>query len=293
MTQWNTVHLIFCEGPHDAAFLNLILKTKLTLTTLKLQISQLPYPISNIFKKAFEARSAEDFRLDLARKFFLPDYLLTKENILVLIFNYGGSNRKNSMEPFLDGFFALKSTTAFSSGNNNPHVPEYKYAIFADADAGGRVKACQDISNDFINVGDTPWLNTNWSPCSVSRAQTQDTDMGPVASYIWSRIGQDTGTLEDIVLSCVSDTDGLNRTFDFIDNRFEWQPQPQATPSQVCSITAKRLKAAFCIEGQRKKPGGSLGVVLDQANLIDEAALDTSQEANDCTLFLRSWLGIQ
>ncbi|MFQ2767187.1 hypothetical protein ACK3ZB_10675 [Aeromonas caviae] len=290
MAQWNNVHLMFCEGPHDAAFLKLIIKTMLGFNSVPLKLSDLPYPLNDIFKKSFEVRAAEDFRLDLAKKFFLPEYLLCHGNSLVLIFNYGGANRQRSMEPFLDKVFTLRSVTAFSKNAEPVSHPNYKYMIFADADADGRENARSKISHDLSLIDGVKWLADEWTACINTKAATQETDVGPTAAYIWSKWEEDTGTLEDIVYSCVSNTVGLEQTLAFIDDRFEWEPVEGATPSQVCASTAKRLKAALCVEGQRKKPGGSLGVVLDQAGLIDARTIETSREAQDCVLFLRGWL---
>lgn len=90
MASFSEVFLFFCEGPHDSAFLSLLLRKALGVDRQNLVVSDLPYPFSNIIKKSMESRAAEDLRLDLAKKFFLPDFVHARGEKLILIFNSGG-----------------------------------------------------------------------------------------------------------------------------------------------------------------------------------------------------------
>lgn len=290
MPQWTTAHLIFCEGPHDAALLSYLLKKELSFKQKNLKISELPYPLGHVLKKGFLTRAAEDFRLDLAKKFFLPDYVLELETTLVLVFCYGGSNRKKSMEPFLDAVFTLLSTTGFSNLEKTPDRPEYTYTIFADADARGETSARNLISSDFANIEGTAWLSATWQPIEGSKGASQATQFGPTAAYVWRKSTEDKGTLEDLVLECLDGNDNLRKTLEYLDSRFDWSPPAGATAEQVCKHAANRLKAAFCVEGQRDKPGGSLAVILGQSELISTGNLESSAAVQDCLNFLTRWL---
>jgi hypothetical protein len=282
---------MFCEGPHDAAFLNRLLKTLLGFQPVLCKPSELPYPIGDVLKQSFKTRAAEDLRLDLAKKFFLPDYTLERElereRVLVLVFNYGGSNRARTMPEFLEDVFTLLQATAFSGGSQIP----LSYAVFADADVAGTVGARNKISTDLRAIGSQPWLTPEWTEMEgIPTAAQQDTEQGRAAAYIWRCRDTDQGTLEDIVLECLSGQGRIDETLAFVDARFDWTPPPKATPEEVCALAAKRLKATFCVEGQRKKPGGSLAVVLDQAELLTAERLTASASVKDCVAFLRGWL---
>ena len=293
MSQWSSVHLMFCEGPHDAAFLNRLLKTQLGFTKVDLKLSELPYPISNVLQQSFKTRAAEDLRLDLAKKFFLPDYLVARDAMLVMVFNYGGSNRQASMSPFLENVFLLLSEAAFSGAGQSANPPRFSYTIFADADVLGLVGARNQVKADLATIGGTAWLNCTWTDLEGTGAVTQVSAFGPTAAYIWKKWTEDNGTLEDIVLECLSGDAGLQQTLEFLDARFSWNPRADATREEMCATAAKRLKAAFCVEGQRKKPGGSLGVVLDQANLLKSEVMEKSAAVQDCLAFLRVWLALR
>ncbi|WP_131931101.1 hypothetical protein [Burkholderia sp. SRS-25] len=291
MAQWFRAHLMFCEGPHDAAFLNKLLKTQLSFKKVELKLSELPYPISNVLQQSFKTRAADDLRLDLAKKFFLPDYILGRDEVLVMIFNYGGSNRKANMSPFLEKVFALLDTpTTFVRAGQSANRAILSYIVFADADARGLIGARHDISADLAMIGDSQWLSNSWQAIPDTTAVMQDSPFGTTAAYIWKKSAEDSGTLEDVVHECRSGHAGLNQTLDFLDARFSWSPPADATPEQSCAIAAKRLKAAFCVEGQREKPGMSLGVVLDQTDLLEQEGVTGSPAVQDCLAFLGAWL---
>lgn len=289
MARWLNVHLMFCEGPHDAAFLTRLLKKSLDFEKIQLKISELPYPLANVLKSSFEARAADDLRLDLAKKFFLPDFTLAKDSCLVLIFNYGGSNRPTSIPPFLAKFFPLLKTSPFSKDSTPVEFPSYKYSIFADADSTGAAAALASISEELKLIDEEPWLSEEWIALNGSKGMMQITSVGSASAYVWARWDADEGTLEDVVLECISDTDGLQKAQVYLDDRFDWTPPANALPEAICATAAKRLKATFCLEGQRKKPGGSLGVILDQTDLLDPEAIGRSRAAQDCVAFLRGW----
>ncbi|MGU7783073.1 hypothetical protein [Burkholderia sp. PU8-34] len=290
MTQWSNAHLMFCEGPHDAAFLNRMLKTQLGFSKAELKLSELPYPISNVLQQSFKIRVADDLRLDLAKKFFLPDYLLKCEDTLVMIFNYGGSNRKANMSPFLENVFALLNAPTFASAGQSASRPRLTYVLFADADARGLIGARAEVSADLATIGGSTWLTNDWRNFQDTAAVMQDSAFGPTAAYIWKKWAEDNGTLEDVVHECRSGHAGLQQTLEFLDARFSWAPAAGASPEQVCAMSAKRLKAAFCVEGQREKPGMSLGVVLDQTGLLEHEAIGGSATVRDFLAFLRTWL---
>lgn len=291
MPQWSTAHLMFCEGPHDAAFVNHLLKRELGFKQQQLKLSELPNPIADVLKRSFQHRAAEDLRLDLAKKFFLPEYVLARDTTLILVFSYGGSNRKASMQPFLEAVFTLLAVTSFSGSGQAAERPAYAYAVFADADARGESSTRRVISDEFAKVGEADWLSsTAWITVKATKAASQLTSFGPAAAYVWRKSKEDGGTLEDLVLECLDGDANLQKTLEHLDSRFNWSPPAGSTAERVCSHSAARLKAAFCVEGQRQKPGGSLAVILGQSDLLDTDELKRSAAVQDCLAFLNEWL---
>lgn len=84
--------LVFCEGSHDIAFVQQVLKLCLGFHFVKWKFSEYPSPFNSLFKKSVQDHAAGDLSLDMAHKFFLPDSVLQKSEHLVLLFNSGDSS---------------------------------------------------------------------------------------------------------------------------------------------------------------------------------------------------------
>jgi len=227
----------------------------------------------------------QDVAFMRARKFFLPDHLLQRDHTLVMLFNYGGSNRKTSVLPFLDKLvFLLRDGNAFGI------APMVRYLFMADADTQGATAVRRQLALEFGLVADQSWLSDAWLALPDTRGFQHDGRSADVAAYVWQKWGQDTGTLEDMVYECWTAHDALNAALIFLDQQFVWGLDPTETPEHVCAEYAKRLKAGFCIAGQRVKPGASLNVILDQGKLISKNALSDSRSVADLSQFLSLWL---
>lgn len=280
MAEFDCMHLMFCEGPHDAAFVGKLLVEVLAFKKIKINLTQIPDPVGAVLMQGMKTRAAEDLRLDLAKKFLLPDYCLRRERILVLIFNYGGGSRPKSVPILLEPVFSLLSEPYFSL-----MVP-LKYVIYADADALGSSSARQAISSDLARIGEYAWLSNDWGRMpGVDCAAEQESEFGRVAACIWRALDKDVGTLEDIILECLAEDSSFARSRQFADSHFSW-------PDLSVPVAAKRAKAAICIEGQGKKPGSSMAVVIDQSGILSRERLLASRSVQEHVKFLQAWLGI-
>lgn len=281
MAEYDQMHLMFCEGPHDAAFVGRLLTKILDFKKMQLNLNRIPYPIGSVLVQSMKTRAAEDLRLDLAKKFFLPDYCLSLDRVLVFIFNYGGANRPQSIPSFLKPVFDLLQEPWFSK---TPVAP-LSYVIFADADEAGSDAARRSISSDLGVIGEHAWLNHDWNRFSeFDHAAEQETRFGRVAACIWRARDKDAGTLEDILLDCLVDDSSFDKSRQFADSHFSW-------PGLSVANTAKRAKAAICIEGQGEKPGSSMAVMIDQSKMLSHERLISSASAQSYVGFLKKWLG--
>lgn len=77
--------LVFCEGSHDVAFVQQVLKLCLGFQKVKWKFREYPSPFNSLFKKSVQDHAAGDLTLDMAHKFFLPDSVLQKSEHLVLL----------------------------------------------------------------------------------------------------------------------------------------------------------------------------------------------------------------
>lgn len=270
--------LIFCEGPHDAAFTRLTFEKIFNYQRKTLCFSEFPYPFNAIFKKSVQDHVADDLRLDMARKFFLPDHVLKKDNKLLLIFNYGGSNRKASVTPFLERLLVLHRSGQAFSGNSK--ATEINFLFMADADSIGSQRALAQISSDFSSISEAPWITDEWQKTNNTDGYSQGTNTN-IYAYIWKHSAHDSGTLENLIEECID----LAPFLAAVDTHFQWDivnpDRKRATAEQ-----AKRTKAALSLMGQRSKPGSSMSVIVDQGGLLTAERLVSSQAVRALINFL-------
>lgn len=278
--------LIFCEGPHDAAFVQLVLKSILEYKQESYKFSEFPFPFSSLFGKTVQDYVAEDLRLDMARKFFLPDHVLRKGQKLALIFNYGGSNRKEAITPFLRRLFTLQEDGNAFGGEK--FVEKVSYLFMADADDSGLEVAMRQISRDFAVIDDVPWLSDDWvlMADTFGAKQRGNSDIG---AYVWRHYSDDSGTLECLIEECLEPAGELKPFLEIADINFEWNCS-DGSPKTAVAERAKRLKAAISIMGQRKKPGGSMSVVLGQGKFLNSENLTKSSSVQSLLSFMQPWV---
>jgi hypothetical protein len=56
--------LVFCEGPHDAAFVRMVFKKILGFRIARLKFSEMPSPFNALFSTAVQNHAARDMSLD-------------------------------------------------------------------------------------------------------------------------------------------------------------------------------------------------------------------------------------
>lgn len=261
--------LVFCEGSHDVAFVQQIFKLCLGFKTVEWKFSEYPAPFQDLFKTSVQNHAAKDLSLDMARKFFLPDCVLKKEDYLVLIFNAGGSEQTDKVKLLLKNFLALLAQSAIFPNDATAIVSEAYYLFLYDADYIGTTALFNKIKHDFSSIEDEPrWSFSDWN-------FLDNNPLGAIAenkaAYIWCTNLQN-GTLEDIILP-MFETDQekiIKKATDFIDSDiFVWETNNSNLKHQVAEI-AKRKKAIMTCAGQRKKTGGSMNVIISQSKLISK-----------------------
>ncbi|WP_281688253.1 hypothetical protein [Pseudomonas citronellolis] len=270
--------LIFCEGPHDAAFTRLTLEKAFSYRRQTLCFSEFPYPFSALFRKSVQDHVADDLRLDMARKFFLPDHVLRKDNKLVLIFNYGGSKRKVSITPFLEKLLILHRSGQAFSGTSK--ATDIKYLFMADADSIGSQRTLNKIASEFAIISEYPWITEPWTRFNDTDGYSQGTDKN-IYAYIWKHSNHDRGTLENLIEECVD----LAPFLAVVDEHFQWNVD-SAEAERASAEQAKRTKAAVSLMGQRVKPGSSMSVIVDQGGFLDTDNLESSQSVRALIRFL-------
>lgn len=105
-----------------------------------------------------------------------------------------------------------------------------------------------------------------------------------VGVYVFSK-SNSPGTLEDILIPMFesAQSDLVKETKKFIDSTFSWKIKQDNAEKKIAEI-AKRKKAIMTTIGQRKKPGSSMNVIVDQGKLISK---EIFTQNNDVKLFVK------
>ena len=88
------VLLVFSEGPHDVAFIKLVLELCCNIKHISsAKISDFPAPLNAIFSQLLKNHAMGDLSLDMAHKFMLPNYVFKTDTHCIMLFNTGGMNK--------------------------------------------------------------------------------------------------------------------------------------------------------------------------------------------------------
>jgi hypothetical protein len=284
------VLLVFCEGPHDVAFCRLIFKycfdnfVDLSSEKRGWKFSEYPAPFNDLFKASMENHAAQDMSLDMAHKFFLPDKTLYNENrkLLVLLFNTGGKTKTDNPKDFLKDFLPLFEDRESFSDDAKTIVNDCNYLFLYDRDHKQPSDVFSWCKNEFAQIGDDIFLEENFIIDDGNNLAASCMEK-TVGVYVFSK-SNSLGTLEDILLPMLesAQSDLVNEAEKFIDSAFTWKTEQDNIENSIAEI-AKRKKAIITTMGQRKKPGSSMNVVIDQGKLISK---DIFTQNKDVKLFV-------
>lgn len=255
--------LIFCEGDHDVVLIRMLLKDHLGFSEEKWCFSQFPAPFNNFFPARMKNHAATDLELGLAHDFFLPNYVLSRGDQIIMLFKTGGDRKTEMLKQFLTHLTKLmtKGSMFPSAGDQaaTAIIKNISYLFVYDADEHGPIAIRNRAWEDFQNIGGTDWLTVPWevAPDNPLAAQSQNKSI-----YVWSANGN-TGTIEDLFYPAfaLEQREFIEKSAEFAEDMFG-----QAEPG--IAALAKRKKATMTIAGQGKKPGLGLHLILKESKLI-------------------------
>ncbi|WP_133511537.1 DUF3226 domain-containing protein [Candidatus Thiosymbion oneisti] len=289
MTRKVKALLVFCEGPHDVAFVRRVLKHCLGFTKVEWKFSEFPAPFNSLFKTNVERHAAQDLSLDMAHKFFLPDRVLRREDVIALVFNSGGKTKRQTIVDFLSGFLSLFEHAAVFPDRADAIVTQARFLFLYDADDLGVEKIREDVKADFGSIDDKPWLVDGWQ---IDAADPAGAIAGDKALYVWSgKSGQ--GTLEDILMPVLrkSEPKLSAHAESQLETLFTWETEHERRTRSIAERT-KKHKATITLAGQREKPGMSMSVILDQTQVLKDDILAMDTRVASFARYLASFIDV-
>lgn len=283
--------LIFCEGSHDTAFVRMVLKKLLGYQVVKLKFSEMPSPFNSLFETTVKSHAAQDMSLDMAHKFFLPDTILRQEDSMVFIYNSGGKTQYEKVRALLSTYMPLFEQAKIFPQKAKKIVQSVKYLFLYDADTEGIEAISKNLERDFSQIDGKNFIYSPW--------QNAGSNFGRIAKdkavFVWGK-SPDAGTLEDLLMPMFGSVEEnrliLDKVKKAITDMFKWKIDAHKTNNSATEL-AKYQKAVLTTVGQRKKPGSSLSVILEQSGFITEDVLKASQITTEFVQFFKEFANTQ
>lgn len=283
--------LIFCEGPHDSAFVRMILKNLMGFQVKCLKFSEMPSPFHRLFETAVKTHAAQDMSLDMTHKFFLPDTVLLKEDQIVFIYNCGGKNQYEKIRSLLRTYIPLLGQAKTFSQGAEKIANSIKYLFLYDIDADGIGVVADKLAHEFGQIDETTFIAHPWEESKSVYGRVANDK----AFFVWGGT-PDKGTLEDLLLPMVDFSKEnkyiLHKAKIMMKYVFTWETEHQDTERAIAEIE-RYHKAVLTTVGQRKKPGSSLNVILEQSGLITNDALKACEITAGFVQFIEGFLKVK
>jgi len=291
MTREVSALLVFCEGPHDVAFVRRVLKHCLGFTRVEWKFSEFPAPLNSLFRTSVEKHAARDLSLDMAHKFFLPDRVLQREDIVALVFNSGGKAKRETTVNFLEDFLEFFEQTSVFPDQADAVVTQARFLFLYDADTEGVEQIREDVKATFGSIDDKSRLIDDWQIDADDPAGAVSADKTK-ALYVWSGEGGQ-GTLEDILMPVLhaSEPELVADAEKRIEALFDWETDHE-DPARSVAERARKHKATITLAGQREKPGMSMSVILDQTQILRDDVLAADVRVASFVRYLASFIGV-
>lgn len=283
--------LIFCEGPHDSAFVRMVLKKLMGFQVQKLKFSEMPSPFHKLFETAVKTHAAQDMSLDMAHKFFLPDTVLQKNDQIVFIYNCGGKNQFEKIRSLLSTYIPLLGQAQTFSQGAKTIAQSIKYLFLYDIDADGIGAVADNLSREFSQIDETNFIAHSWEESKSVYGRVANDK----AFFVWGGTPEK-GTLEDLLLPMFDFSEEnksiVGKAKAIMSDMFTWETEHDEAARSIAEVE-KYHKAVLTTVGQRKKPGSSLNVILEQSGLITEDALKSCGITAGFVQFVEGFLEVK
>ena len=284
------VTLFFAEGAHDIAFIKLAFRYGCDISVSRdIKISSLPAPLNTIFSQIIKEHFYDDFSLDMAHKFLLPDCVLISKDNYILLFNSGGMKKYSVVKKIISRIlYQLKFGGHVKNFNEN----DLKLVFTYDADYRGKEKTIEEVNKNLFPVIVKDCGFDEHDPVFDKEILLEQTCKN-VYYYIWHG-SNGFGTLEDILLPIyqLSHSDLLAKTNDFIDDNFakDFEYNPESFLEHDVAMKADKIKAQITIAGQGKRASKPATAIINDDVLGNRDCFIRDVFISQFISFLKSFL---
>ena len=273
---------IFCEGPHDIAFLTKILKSDAYKSIDKCKIGDFPLPYSNLLVTEARKSNIEDLNLQELRSTLMPSETLKKDDNYLFFFSLGGDTRKDKRGKLLNdlNIFIPKSKNEISTLPENTVL---SVLYFFDADEKGVTTRLNEVGkeiNEIISEVDENSFHKNAQKISLFE------DLLNIGAYIFSKKDAEMGKLEDILVPLMKL--GNEQIFEeaekYIDNNYN--------VTRIKKNNFDLKKSIVCTVGQLQKSGSSNVVCIGQTDYLTPEKIQSDDQCIEIVDFFNRFISI-
>ena len=140
--------LIFCEGPHDVAFISRVLKVIGLNSNDSMKLGDYPPPLNQFLEKEAVKSDVAGLNLSEIRNNLLPSKTFSINESLVFLYSLGGDSKKVSRKDLFGKFIALIPYDNEISKERFTTDTELSVLYLFDADERGVSERLNDISEE-------------------------------------------------------------------------------------------------------------------------------------------------
>jgi len=203
--------LALCEGPHDVAFLNKILKTAGFKSNEGLKLGDFPSPMNDMLGREAIKSEVIDLNIQEIRQTLLPTNSLKRDETYLLLYSLGGDGKKASRKSLLE---KVKSYIPAEGEIKQGRITEdttIKIVYFFDADNNGIDRRLLEVKNEIAEILTS--LNKDSFSENGSYVECEGLKTG---CYIFTGDDDNLGKLENILLPLM--TEGNEEIFSNANN---------------------------------------------------------------------------
>ena len=212
MAQLTTV---FCEGPHDVAFIYRMLKATSYKSFDSCKIGDLPAPFNDLIKSEVEKTDVEQLNISEVKRSLLPAKVMKKDDQYIFLYSIGSDSKAAIRKKMLRDILSFIPEPG--EIRTTPVGTSFSLIYLFDADEKGLNARLNQINTEINEVLDTRGA-INFTDNATFNIESQIN----FGVYIFTGSDDNTGTLEEILLPLMQENNEaiFEEAQTFLNNHF-------------------------------------------------------------------------
>ncbi|MFV8375940.1 DUF3226 domain-containing protein [Flavobacterium sp. GSP11] len=187
--------LALCEGPHDVAFLNKIMKTNGFKSNESLKLGDFPAPMNDMLGREASKSEVKDLNIQEIRQTLLPTNSLKRDETYMFLYSLGGDGKKAARKSLLEKIKSYIPKEGEIKQGRFTEDTTIKIVYFFDADNNGVERRLSEIKNE---VAET--LKSLNIESFIENGSYIECEGLKIGCYIFTGDDNNLGKLENILL---------------------------------------------------------------------------------------------